>query len=141
MVRTLAQSEVKSGYDIAGQGVLSSDSGGASRPDYIVGVEVDTGVKFKGKPLYRKTVQTNAVAPMSADTRIDGNFDDVFLDVSMSCVKFPDVVLPISHYYNDSNRVSAFIRKLDGYAYSDISIRTTFSGDREWTITYLYTKN
>lgn len=60
MVRTLAQSEVKNGYDIAGQGVSGSSSGGggggAPSVDYSTDEQLTRDKWIDDKPIYQKTI-------------------------------------------------------------------------------------
>lgn len=147
-MRTLPQIKRSSGYQIAGEmpdsggGGGGGGGGGSSLPNYQFDTEVEVGT-YNGKKLYRitkKVTQTNPTAPNWQSFKFD-NVDDVFIDCTMSKVRFSGAELPVNYYLNTSNYVVAFVGRNTNYSYIDCRMVTTFSGSCDWIITVYYTKN
>lgn len=133
----------KNGVQFAGVGLDigsgGGGGGGGSSPDYVIGEEVDTGLKFKGKHLYRKTFELDGETSWSTRAAID-NVDSAFIDNSMSHLVVGIGILPINYYFDNNNRTAVFLRRSGNKVHPDYNIATTFDGTHYWTITILYTK-
>ena len=137
----------KNGVQFAGVGLDTGSGGGGgggggSLPDYTFDVEIDTGVKYNNKKLYRYTKKVSLSSPGAPGWEAFkfNNVDDVFIDATMSKVRFSGAELPINYYLTSSNYITAIVRRSSGYSYVECTIRTTFSGACDWVLTVFYTK-